>query len=83
MSLAHLLNNDSTDPQPPTFANPTTASPVLVPDPQVDAPKPKRKRPSRAAAAFVVDDDPEGLARRVSWFPNHEALLARSETRTS
>lgn len=47
-------------PAPPTASGSASAEP--------SAPS-KKKRPSRAAAAFLPDDDPDGIARRVSFIP--------------
>lgn len=73
MSLAHLLNNDDSSAAPANGDTFSYAQPEAGPElPTSDAggsvgvaAPAKRKRPSRAAAAFQVDDDPDGLSRRV------------------
>ncbi|KAI5480383.1 SNF2 family helicase Ino80 [Pseudohyphozyma bogoriensis] len=78
MSLAHLLNDSgpststsASNGHPSTSAIPSASS-TFAADPTSllalgnTSNKSKKRRPSRAAAAFVADDDADGLGRRSS-----------------
>lgn len=60
-SLSRLLN-DTAEGAP--AAGPST---LVTPSPATATARPKSKRPSRAVAAWLADDDIDGNARRVSW----------------
>lgn len=70
MSLSHLLNHGSGPGTPGSTGTDSVAgTPAASGFGLTSRVRSHKKRPSRAAAAFLVDDDPDGLARRVRPLP--------------
>lgn len=67
MSLSRLLNDPTASEPAATGGFPAPAMADFSSAEAASTSRSKKKRPSRAAAAFAMEEDLDGNARRVSW----------------